>query len=94
MDLLIVSIILFVKSNEDILQGVNKLDHLLKVSEFQKYKIEMAPLIDEDTPYVHIDTHNSRKESIDLNLQYEKLKTLEDEQEQNTGLQQSSLYSE
>ena len=31
-------IILFVKSSEDILQGVSKLDNLLKVSVFQKYK--------------------------------------------------------
>ena len=31
-------IIVRVKSSQDILQGVSKLDHLLKVSVFQKYK--------------------------------------------------------
>ena len=28
----------YIKSNEDILQGISKLDHLLKCSEFQKYR--------------------------------------------------------
>ena len=33
-------VIIRVKSSQDILQGVNKLDYLLKVSVFQKYKDE------------------------------------------------------
>ena len=30
--------IIYLKSTQDIFQGINKLDHLLKVSIFQKYK--------------------------------------------------------
>ncbi len=32
------AVMLFLKSDKDILQGVRKLDNLLKVSYFQKYK--------------------------------------------------------
>ena len=31
-------VLIKVKSSQDILQGINKLDYLLKVSVFQKYK--------------------------------------------------------
>ena len=32
-------VMVYIKSNEDILEGISKLDHLLKCSEFQNYKI-------------------------------------------------------
>lgn len=43
-DILIATVLFFVKSPEDVLQGVSKLDYLLKVSVFQKYVNEANAL--------------------------------------------------
>jgi len=52
---LLALILIYVKNSKDVLQGINKLDNLLKVSIFQRYKPQVA--------YRYIDGGESRRSS-------------------------------
>ena len=56
-------VIIRYKSSEDVLTGVSKLDELLKVSCFQKYKIELK-LEDGKSEYSQFEALNSRRTSL------------------------------
>jgi hypothetical protein len=45
-DMMVLVVILYIKGHTDALQGVNKLDNLLKVSKYQKYKTKQKMLGD------------------------------------------------